>query len=318
VSAETGGSTEPSPMARALPVLLALGGAWGCSFLFIEVIVEDTGALELVLGRLFFGSLTVGGYMVVTRHPVRANRGLFVPISVMALVGMVIPFALIAWGQEHIESGTTSVLNSAVPVFTAVFAAIAFADERFTAGRLLGLGLAIAGVLALTGEDIVDVTDSAVLGQLAVVAAGVCFGLVAVIARNLLKDQDPVNLSMLQLSLATVYAVPLVFLFSGGAPDYRLDVEAWASLVALGAIGAGFAYIAYLWLIEHIGSVRASLVTYIVPIIAVFLGWIVLDESIGLNTIAGGGLIIAGVASVMRGQVPVREVREAVPAAVGE
>ena len=311
--------SERSPTARALPVLLGLGCAWGCSFLFIEVVVEDTGPLELVLGRVFFGTLAVAGYMAVTRHPVRANRGLFLPVSVMALLGMVLPFALIAWGQEHIESGTTSVLNAAVPVFTAVFAALAFEDERFTAGRLLGLALAIAGVLALTGEDIVDVTDSAVLGQLAVVAAGICYGAVAVMARNLLRDQDPVNLSMLQLGLATVYSVPLVFVFSGGSPDYRLDPEAWASLVAVGMIGAGIAYIAYLWLIENIGSVRASLVTYIVPIIAVFLGWAVLDESIGLNTIAGGALIIAGVASVMRGQVPVRnKTPEPVPAGAGE
>jgi drug/metabolite transporter (DMT)-like permease len=310
---------EPSPTARALPVLLGLGGAWGCSFLFIEVVVEDTGPLELVLGRVLFGAIAVAVYMAVTRHPIRVTPHLLLPISLMAFLGMVLPFALIAWGQEHIESGTTSVLNSTVPVFTAVFAAIAFEDERFTAPRIVGLALAIAGVLVLTGEEIVNVTDSAVLGQLAVLAAGACYGIVAVMARNLLRDQDPVNLSILQLAFATLFSVPLVLAFSGGNPDYGLDPEAWASLVAVGMIGAGIAYIAYLWLIEHIGSVRASLVTYIVPIVAVFLGWAVLDESIGLNTIAGGALIIAGVASVMRGQVPARlKEPEAVPASAGE
>jgi len=83
-----------------------------------------------------------------------------------------------------------------------------------------------------------------------------------------------------------------------------MSLEAWATLLALGLGGTGIAYIVYLWLIEHMGTVRASLVTYIVPIIALFLGWLVLDETIGPNVILGAGLIIVGVASVMRGQAP--------------
>jgi drug/metabolite transporter (DMT)-like permease len=83
-----------------------------------------------------------------------------------------------------------------------------------------------------------------------------------------------------------------------------MDLEAWGAILALGLGGTGLAYIVYLWLIEHMGTVRASLVTYIVPIVALFLGWLVLDETIGLNVILGAALIIVGVASVMRGQAP--------------
>jgi drug/metabolite transporter (DMT)-like permease len=96
-------------------------------------------------------------------------------------------------------------------------------------------------------------------------------------------------------------------------------VEAWLSLLALGTLGTGLGYVGWVWMIEVLGSVRASLVTYIVPVVALILGWLVLDESVGVNTIAGFLLIIAGVATVMRGQAPApREPLEAAPAAVGE
>jgi drug/metabolite transporter (DMT)-like permease len=229
-------------------------------------------------------------------------------MSVMAVLSNVIPFALIAWGEEHIPSGTASILNATVPIFTAAIAAGVLTEERFTSARLGGLVLGFLGVAVLTGEDALHVTDSDVLGELAVVGAAACYGVGAVFARILLRGQDPVNLSILQLALGSLYTVPVLLIVSG-TPDYGLDPEAWASLATLGLLGTGIGYIAWLWMIDNIGSVRASLVTYIVPVVAVVLGWLVLDESIGVNTIAGGLLIVAGVASVMRGQAPVRLVR---------
>ncbi len=89
-----------------------------------------------------------------------------------------------------------------------------------------------------------------------------------------------------------------------GVPDYSLSVEAWLSLLALGVLGTGIAIIVYLWLVDNVGSVRSSLVTYIIPIVGLFLGWAVLDESVGASTILGSALIIAGVAAVVRGQAP--------------
>ncbi len=81
-------------------------------------------------------------------------------------------------------------------------------------------------------------------------------------------------------------------------------MEAWLSLLALGVLGTGIAIIIYMWLVDNVGSVRSSLVTYIIPVVGLFLGWAVLDESIGINTALGCALIIAGVATVMRGQAP--------------
>lgn len=297
--------TDQSPAARAFPYLLLVGSIWGSSFLFIEVIVDETGPTEIVTGRLFFGMLAIGAYMLITRKGVPVTPRLLLQVSVLAVVSNIIPFALIGWAQEHIQSGTAAILNSTMPVFTSLFAAALLDEERFTPSRFVGLLLAVSGVAVLTGGDITDVTDSSVLGELAVVAAGVCYSIGAVYSRNLLANHEPLGLSVLQVSIAFFLSIPLMLVVTGG-PSYSLSLEAWASLIALGVLGTGLAYVLYLWLIEHVGSVRASLVTYVIPIVAVFLGWLVLDETVGLNTIAGGLLIVAGVASVLRGQIPAR------------
>ena len=294
---------------RASAALVALGCTWGGSFLFIKVLLDEVSPMEVVAGRLFLGSLAVGAFMLWRRMKLVWTPWLLARMLVMATLANVLPFALITWGQEYIDSGLASVLNATVPIFTAVAAAAFLAEERFTAGRLAGLVLGLLGIVVLTGDEILNITDSNVLGQLAVVAAAACYGVSATYSRTLLREYDPVNLSALQLMMATVLSAPLVLLFTG-SPEYgSMSLKAWASLLALGLAGTGIAYIAYLWLIEHIGTVRASLVTYIVPVVALFLGWAVLDESIGLSTLAGGALIIVGVASVMRGQGPGRQVR---------
>ncbi len=301
---------------RAPVLLLVLGCTWGASFLFIKVIVEDVSPVELVAGRLFFGAVSVMAFILITKHEFRWAPGVPPKMAVQAVGSNIVPFWLISWGEQHIDSGTASVLNSTVPIFTAVFAAAFLLEERFTAGRLIGLLLGFAGIIVLTGDDALRITDSDVLGQLAVVAAAACYGASAVYSRTLLRNNDPVTLSALQLLIGTAICVPLVIGLEG-APEYgSMDLEAWGSLVALGLGGTGIAYIVFLWLIEHTGSVRASLVTYIVPVIALFLGWAVLDESLGLNVIAGAALIVFGVATVMRGQGPARAHRlEAAPAA---
>jgi drug/metabolite transporter (DMT)-like permease len=288
--------------ARAVPVLLALGCTWGASFLFIKVIVDDTGPLELVLGRLLFGMTAIATYVLVTRHRPVFSVQLALSASVLCLFSNVIPFALIALGEEHISSGNASILNAMVPIFTAVTAAAVFADEYLTPPRIAGLVLGLVGVAVLTGEDVLDVKSANVLGQLAVVGAAACYGFGAVWARGVLKRTDPVSLALMQTFFGTLITIPLLLAVTGGSPDFHVSLEAWGSILALGLLGTGLGYIGWLWLIENVGSVRASMTTYIVPCIAVVLGWLVLDESIGVNTIAGGLLIVAGVASVMRGK----------------
>ncbi len=284
--------------------MCALGGVWGASFLFIKVVVEETSPLELVAGRLFFGALAVALVLALRRLPLRWSPALLGKVSLMAVFSNVVPFALIAWAEVHIASGTASVLNSTMPLFTALFAAAFLAEERLTAARVAGLIVGFLGVVVLTGDDVLDITDSSVLGELAVIGAAACYGAGAVYARTLLRSEEPLSLSGLQLVAGTLLVIP-VLLVVDGTPEYSLSVEGWLSLLALGVVGSGFAYVTYLWLVARVGTVRTSLVTYIIPVTGLLLGWSVLGESIGASTAVGGGLIVLGVAGVMRGEAPV-------------
>jgi len=285
---------------RSLGLLLLLGSVWGASFLFIKVVVEETSPLALVQGRITFGALTIVAVMAFgRRRSVKVSPHLWAKVAGLAVLSNIVPFLLISWGEIHIESGTASVLNSTMPLFTALFAGLILVDERLTWLRLSGLLLGFLGVAVLTGGDIIDVTDSSVLGQMAVVGAAACYGAAAVYARILLRSEDPLDLCRLQLVIGALILAPALFAVDG-VPNYNLSLEAWLSLITLGVLGTGLAYMAYLWLLGAIGSVRTSLVTYIVPITGLILGWAVLDESVGINSIAGCGLIILGVTTVIQ------------------
>jgi drug/metabolite transporter (DMT)-like permease len=262
-------------------------------------VVEETSPLALVQGRITFGALAVVAVMAFNRHRSgRPSPRLLAKVAVLAVLSNIVPFLLISWGEIHIESGTASVLNSTMPLFTSLFASLILVDERLTWLRLSGLLLGFLGVAVLTGGDILDVTDSSVLGQMAVVGAAACYGAGAVYARTLLQSEDPLNLTRLQLVIGALILAPVLFAVDG-IPNYNLSLEAWLSLITLGVLGTGLAYIGFLWLLSTIGSVRTSLVTYIIPITGLILGWTVLDESIGINSIAGCALIILGVTTVI-------------------
>lgn len=297
-------------------VLVALGCLWGTSFMLIKVIVDEVSPMEVVLGRLSFGAVAVLGVMAVRGVRFERSPGLVARVAVMALIANVLPFALIAWAETRIDSGVTSVLNSSMPLWAALFAAVFLAEERFTLSRVAGLFTGFAGVAVLAGADVLDITDGSVVGKLAVVGAAASYGLGAVYARVLLRAQDPVALSGLQISLAVLLSIPFVLAFEG-VPSYDLSAKGWAALVTLGLFATGIGYMAYIWLLDELGSVRGTLVVYITPAVGLLLGWAVLSESVGLNTLLGTALILVGVWSVLQGERPAAQ-RVAVPAAVAE
>jgi len=291
---------------RQFAVLLALGAVWGASFLFMKVLVKETSPLALVEGRLVLGALTVGAVLAWRRQsPLDLSAGWPLRVLLLALLSNIIPFLFISWAVIHIDSGVAAVLNSTFPLFTALFAAALLTGERLTPIRLSGLLLGLLGVIALTGNDLLDVSNASLLGQMAVLAAACSYGFATVYSRSLLRSQDLLSLSGLQLMLGALALAPALLIVDGAKPDYSLSWEAWGSLIILGVVSTGLAYVVYLHLIATIGSVRASLVGYILPITGLLLGWAVLDESLGLNSILGCALILIGVAAVARGRVEI-------------
>ncbi len=285
---------------RYLAALVALGSVWGASFLFIKVVVDETAPIELATGRALFGAVALAP--IVWRRGLRLSGRPWVlrDLLVLAIFSTAIPFPLISWAELHIDTGIASVLNSTMPLWTAIFASIFLVDEHLTPLTVLGLLVGFGGVAVLSGGDLTSLRQAGLLGHLAVVGAAACYGIGAVFARARLQAEDRVTLAAMQLAMVALLLAPLSLAVEGG-PTLHLSTKAWLAWLTLGVVNTGLANVMYYWLILHVGSVRSSLVTYIIPTVGLLLGATVLGEELGLNALLGAALIVVGVAIVVSG-----------------
>lgn len=286
---------RPADFAR----LVTLSVIWGSSFLFIKLAVEDLTPLQVAAGRITIGCIVL---LVVLRA-----RGLRLPsggsvwpaLLVMAVVSNVIPFLLITWGEERITSSLAAILNSTTPLFTAPLAFFFLPGERFGPMRAAGILIGFVGAGVIVG---VDVGEASVAGELAVVVASFSYAIGFVFAKLRLvgRHGSPVRLSAGQLVAGAAIMLPMAGLDTAvHAPSP--DAEATLSMLALGALGTGLAYILYYRLVTDVGATSASFVTYLIPIFGAALGWIALDETLGWNALVGAALVIVGIAVAERG-----------------
>ena len=282
---------------RQAALLLALGAIWGASFLFNEWVLEALEPVALITGRLLIGAALTLSLAATLRLPFPSTHGQWLAIAVAGLLGNAAPFCLISWGQQHLESGAASVLNSSTPLFTALVAAVALRSDHLLPVQVLGLVIGFAGVVALSGSGIVELGESGTQGQLAVVGASFCYALAAVFMRLRLRSGDIVVLTGLQLAIAGMVTLVPALIFA--RPDLGdLPAKSIAGVICLGVMSSAAGQLIYLTLLRQVGPVKASTVTYIVPGTALLLGWLVLDEGLGWNTLGGLALIATGVAVV--------------------
>jgi drug/metabolite transporter (DMT)-like permease len=274
--------------------LLVLGAIWGSSYLFIKVLVDAVSPAVMVSVRFGMGALALGAVLAVRGGRLPAPGGIWFHLAVMSIFVNVTPFLLIAWGSQTADSALAAVLNGTTPLFALVFAAAIFRSESFTAARVGGVLLGFTGVVALTGGALRDFGSTASLGELALLCSSVCYGFGFAYARQYVRG-DPLSNVTAQLIIGAAITTPIA-VSTGWVRTENLHAGNIAAWVILGILGTGIAYLFYYSLIGQIGATRASLVTYITPVVGLILGWLVLSENLGLAGIAGMALIIAGVA----------------------
>jgi drug/metabolite transporter (DMT)-like permease len=272
-----------------------LAAIWGCSFLFIKVALEGVSATQVVLARIVLGAIALGAFVLVRREPLPRRRRTWMHLALMALVANVVPFLGFSWGEEHgATSGLAGIYNATTPLWTLLVAIAVLPAERPTRARLGGLVLGFTGVLLVLAPWR-SVEGAHLSGQLACLVAGACYGVAFVWTRRFLTGVgSPLGLAAAQLMCATVefgLLAPFV-----AARRVSLPPRVWLSLLALGAVGTGIAYVIYYGLIHDVGATTASTVTYIVPLVAVTLGVVALGETVRWNDFAGAVVVIFGIA----------------------
>jgi drug/metabolite transporter (DMT)-like permease len=279
-------------MSRRYPAMLAtVALLWGASFMFIKIAVRELAPATLVLGRIGIGALTlafivplmVGGR--ATAAAIRANLGWLVLVG---LVNMAVPFWLLSWGETRIDSGLASIIQGAVPIFNAVIAFGFFRDVRVTGLRLAGVAIGFVGVALLVGAQ----PHGKVLGALAVVGMALCYAVGQLFAaRHLSMVQPPV----VALATTAVAALAMLPLGLAQAPHHVPHWKTIGAVLALAIPLTALAFLLFYAIIVGAGAAYASLVTYLVPPIALLYGAIFLGERFGAAAIGGLALILGGV-----------------------
>ena len=291
------------PLDRRVPLaILAFGITGGSAFMFVKLLVGELTLLELVAGRVTLGAAPLCLLTLAAGRLPRLSRSLIGGAGLLALLDTVAPYLLVAWSQHHINSSTAALLISTMPLFTTLLAAGSGSDEKIGHTTLAGLGGGFLGVAILAGPGALAVTSSSAIAVFAMTIAAFCYAAGAVYSRGLLRSTDAISLSAVKLGLATCFLLPLALATGGGGGFSRLGIEGWLALVAVGVFSTGIGRCVYQWIIGAAGSVTASLVTYVVPVVALLLGSFVLHEAISAATLAAAGLIIAGIAIVMYGE----------------
>jgi drug/metabolite transporter (DMT)-like permease len=230
-----------------------------------------------------FGAVALAIYIRATGRSYRPLLPYARPLALLGLVNTAVPFFLIAWGQQYIDSGLAAILNASAPLFTALFAVAYDQSQRVT-------GMRLGGVVLLVGFE-VSGGERAVAGGLAVVGAGACYALGGLYAGRRFPGLPPSLVAFGTLVWSTLYVLPF-----GVAQASSLGWEALASVLYLGVAATGVAYLLYFGLIAGAGASKAVLVTYLVPSLALVYGAVFLDEKVTALSLAGLALVLAGVA----------------------
>jgi drug/metabolite transporter (DMT)-like permease len=296
-----------------------LGLIWGSSFLWIKIGVENITPMMLVTLRVSFGLLALLVVMAAQRQSFPRDRSTLLKYVFMGVFNLVIPFLLITWGETKIDSSLASILNAATPLFVIIIAHFWLHDEKITAARLGGLLLGFAGVVVLVMQNLkLDGRQGDIWGELAVLLATVSYAVALTFSRRYLRGTKPVVQSTMILVVAT--ALMWIIMPVADRPVvFPATPLTWIAVIWLGVLGLCVAYLLFFYLNNVWGPMRASLVTYVFPVVGVVLGIIFLSEPLTWNMIVGSILVVGGIVVVNRKPHAKTEVKtEVVAAPVGK
>ena len=286
-------NAQKSLSTQAWVELGVLALIWGGSFLAIRLALNEVPVMTSVAHRVFWAMLVLWGYIAIRRLPVPRDPKIWAAFLVMGLLNNVIPFSLMAWGQLHIETGLTSILNAATAIFGVVVASVIFADERLTATRAIGVVLGFFGVATAIGIENLTQFDIRSTAQLAVLAGTLSYSLAGAWARQMLAGLTPQVAAAGMLTGSALVMVPLALAIDG-TPSFQLSTTAWGAIAYYAVIATAGAYLLYYRILAMAGSGNLMICTLLVAPVAIVLGALVLGEELAPRAYVGFALLALG------------------------
>lgn len=278
-------------------LLLLLSLVWGGSFFFGKLAVAEVGPLTIALVRVTIAALALRLVARLRAEAIPATPTAWKTFLTMGLLNNAIPFTLIFWAQTRIPVGLASILNATTPLFAVLVAHLLTADEKITRGRLLGVIMGFAGVVLIVGPSLLFGEDRQLLAEAAVLGAAISYALAAMFGRRF-RGQLPLVTAAGQLSGATIILLPLAMVIDRPWTHAAPGPVTIVALLALALLSTAFAYVVYFRLLAASGATNVVLVTLLVPVSALLLGRVFLDESVSSRSLAGIFAIALGLAAI--------------------
>lgn len=279
---------------RAWAELALLSLIWGGSFLAIRTALDEVPFVTSVAYRVGIAALVLWAWVAIRRLAVPRDPKVWGALLVMGLLNNVLPFSLMAWGQLHIETGLTSILNAGTAVFGVLVAALLLADEELTLRRGIGVAVGFFGVATAIGLENLTTLDLRSTAQLAVVAGTVCYALAGVWGRVNLKGLSPQVSAAGMLTGSSLVMIPAALLIDGIVIPQQADTI--LSIGYYAVIATALAYLLYFRVLALAGSGNTMLCTLLIAPIAILLGALMRDEVLSANVYAGFALLALGLA----------------------
>jgi len=290
-----------------LPGFIALGLVWGLSFLFVELALISFSPIGIAFLRGLLGAVSLLVLVAVTRQKLPRVWRHWLHISIVAVLLNAAPGFLFALGQETVSSSIAGVINATTPLMTVLIIISFFRDQTPTFDQFLGIVVGFFGIL-LVMEIFSSSNQASIAGVITLLMATLCYGLAMPYAKRFVSPlpYSPYVLAASQVSAsAALTAVPAIL---WGITHDVITGTSLAGIALLGVLGTGVAYVWNYRNIELAGSVVASSVTYITPVVAVIAGVLVLGDQLSPSQVAGGILIVLS-ALLVQGRLRVTRTR---------
>jgi len=276
---------------RDLIDLVALGFLWGASFLFMRIAGPEFGAFALVEVRVAIAAVVLLPILIAKGQGSELTEN-WIPLGILGIHNTALPFVLFTWATLFLSAGTSAILNSTAPIFAAIIA-WAWLGEKMTIGRTIGLLVGTMGVWLLVSNKVGTSMGDTTLAVIAALGGSLLYGIAGNFTRRYAGHIKPLAVATGSQVGAALVLLPVAVVTW---PDTSISLTAWAAAITMGLFSTALAYILYFRLIANTGPTKAITVTYLIPLFAMMLGAVVIDEPITGSMLVGCAVILLGTA----------------------
>jgi len=271
--------------------LLLLGAIWGSAFIAIDIAIENLNAIQISLFRIFLAAVVLLPIIFYKKHKFPRDKKIWFYITLTAVLNNAIPFSLIAWGQQHINSSTAAIILACGPFTTLIVGHLFTKDERITTTNFFGIMLGFLGVWILFSQDLISNNDLSFYGKTSVFLASCCYVISGFLIKKITRT-SPLVCSSCMFMISTCLLLP--FVFSQPLPSFSSLGSSLYAIIFLALVPTAAASLLRVRLIQKVGMQFISQVSFIIPLFAIFWSLLIFNEIPKDSTWYAFSLIIVG------------------------